>query len=152
MTELTQHGRAALERVAEWLESGAPHKVFSNGLEVSQFNMAYSVNVEAGCGTSCCIAGAVCQFEGLGLEHREYDGGLAWEGENGTSCLASEYLGIGAKDAFRLFTPWYSFSGPSYAFNSAPRGAAVIRHFLATGEVDWDKFNEDGSPYSGYED
>lgn len=144
MSEITQQGRMALVAVAEWLEAGAPHKVLGNGLQVSEFNMEHVVTVSASCGTSCCIAGAVCQFQGLGLKHRYRDGGLEWMGENGGSELARNFIGLTEREAAELFAPWNYFEGDSESYNSAHRGAAVIRHLLATGIVDWDRFDDFG--------
>lgn len=145
MSFVSQQGRVALEKVAGWLEAGAPHMTLENGLEIDTFNMAVAVEVDPVCGTSCCIAGAVCQFEGLGLEVRTSDGSMGWMLSGGAMDLAGAYLGMAFMDQFRLFEPWHRFTGPSDSFNSPARGAAVIRHFLATGTVDWDHFNDDGS-------
>lgn len=153
MKELTPHGRAALEKVARWLEDGAPHVSLEGGLKLDRFNMSRTVRTTE-CGTSCCIAGAVCQFEGLGLSlfSREMGREMPWHGEGGAAQLVVEYLGLDLEDDEtlwgKLFCPWEHFDGPDWSFNAPARGAAVIRHFLATGEVDWDLFNEDGSPYS----
>jgi hypothetical protein len=145
MTHVSEQGRNALVKVAEWLEAGAPHVSLDNGLRVDSFAMDTVVDVQPDCGTSCCIAGAVCQFEGLGIDQRTWDGELYWTGENGGFELATGFLDIEEDAAHRLFEPWNHFSGGDEDFNAAPRGAAVIRYFLETGEVDWDGFNDDGS-------
>lgn len=144
MSHITEQGRKALEKVAAWLEAGAPHVQLENGLQVDHFNMEYAVQVEPGCGTVCCIAGAVCQFEGLGLANRDEDGSLDWNGEGGAFDLASDYLDISYEQSREMFCPWNSFSGDEESFNSSARGAAVIRYFLETGEVDWDRFDSSG--------
>lgn len=145
MSEITQKGRKALVAVAEWLEAGAPHTVLGNGLKVDAFNMENVVQVDDACGTSCCIAGAICQFEGLGLENRYSCGSLPWDGSQGGSELARTFIGLEDREARELFTPWNTFEGDSDSFNSAARGGAVIRHLLATGEVDWNRFHDDGT-------
>lgn len=149
MIELTKHGRAALEKVARWLEDGAPHVDLEGGLKLDRFNMSRTVHT-TDCGTSCCIAGAICQFEMLGK--RQFKKEMPWLGDEGAAALVTEYLGLDLEDDEttwgKLFCPWEHFDGPDYTFNHPARGAAVIRHFLATGEVDWDLFKEDGSPYS----
>lgn len=146
MTQITPQGRNALVTVAEWLEAGAPHKVLANGFQLDHFDMENAVVVDH-CGTSCCIAGAVCQFEGLGVASRDDDGSLDWTGDEGAFELAYNFLGIDYDQAREMFVPWTFFSGEDDSFNSAPRGAAVIRHFLATGEVDWDRFDDEGNIY-----
>ena len=144
MTHISEQGRKALVTVAQWLEAGAPHIKLDNGWQVDHFAMDTVIDVDPWCGTSCCIAGAVCQFEGLGAEARMDDGELGWVGEHGGFELASNFLGIGEDEAHQLFEPWNHFGGDDESFNSAARGAAVIRHFLATGEVDWNRFDDRG--------
>lgn len=147
MPYVSPKGRNALEKVAEWLEAGAPHKALPEGLQVDSFNMSYSIEVND-CGTSCCIAGAVCQFEALGVDHRFDDGSLGWAGKNGVMELAGAFLGMELADQVKLFEPWNHFSHwDNEEFNAPARGAAVIRHFLETGEVNWDRFNSDGTLY-----
>ncbi|MDX9668748.1 hypothetical protein [Pseudomonas sp. P8_250] len=145
MTHVSKQGRSALVKVAEWLEAGAPHVSLANGMDLDRFAMDSVVEVNDECGTSCCIAGAVCQFEGLGLDNRQYDGELGWSGESGGFELAATHLDMSDDDAHRMFEPWGYFGGTDESFNSAPRGAAVIRHFLATGEVDWNRFDNEGN-------
>lgn len=149
MSEVTQQGRKALVKVAEWLEAGAPHVTLPNDLQVDRFDMESPVVVDEyeSCGTSCCIAGAVCQFQGLGLAVRGFDGGLDWCGQDGARELAGSFLNISEDERDRLFEPWNHFMDDSESYNSAPRGAAVIRHFLLTGEVDWDRFDDNGKVY-----
>lgn len=144
MSELTQEGRKALVTVAEWLEDGAPHKKLGGGLQLDAFDMETVVQVDPTCGTSCCIAGAVCQFERLGMNARDKLGGLEWMGDNGAFDMARDFIGMSDCSARSMFMPWVSFDGQDDSFNSAARGAAVIRHFLATGEVDWDRFDDSG--------
>lgn len=145
MTEhVSQQGWKSLEAVARWLESGAPHLDLDTGLSVDRFKMDVVVQVSDSCGTSCCIAGAVCQFQGLGLDSRNYDGGLDWFGDDGAFDLATTHLGISEENAQRMFEPWSHFYGNDDSFNSAARGAAVIRHFLLTGQIEWNRFNDFG--------
>lgn len=164
MTHVSEQGRKALTDIAEWLERGAPHVTIGNGFDVHHFDMEYSVEPDHyseelnTCGTACCIAGAVCQFNKLGGEaERNKDGGLAffdlhrWNEEKGEDelltkgalQLAIEYLGITEDDALKLFVPWDHFdrhynADEYYGVYSNPKlAAAVVRKFLATGKVDW---------------
>lgn len=141
---VSPQGYKSLEAVARWLEAGAPHLELDTGLTVDRFQMDEVVKVSDSCGTSCCIAGAVCQFQGLGMDTRTYNGGMDWFGDDGAFELASTHLSISEENAHRLFEPWCHFYGDIESFNSAARGAAVIRSFLLTGEVEWNRFNDFG--------
>jgi hypothetical protein len=72
---------------------------------------------------------------------------MDWIFPGGAMDIAGAYLGMGLMDQVKLFEPWHHFLGDSDSFNAPARGAAVIRHFLATGKVDWDRFNDDGTVY-----
>lgn len=143
---MNEQGKKALIKVAEWLEAGAPHVKVADGFELGRFDMEFAVLPEPGCGTACCIAGAVCQFEKLG--HRGSYGSLVFFGELGAGALTQEFLGIDQTDANYLFTPWeYYYNRHSSEFSKPARAAAVIRNFLETGEVDWNLFDEFGNKY-----
>lgn len=141
---ISVQGRKALEKVADWLERGAPH-VDANGRKLDFFDMNFGVDANR-CGTSCCVAGAVCQFEGLG-ELRE-DGSLLFDSNygNGAGKLAMEYLGISKEDAIGLFLPWENAEfcgndflyGNSEPFSDTAVAAKTIRAYLATGVIDWE--------------
>lgn len=129
---LTPHGVKALERVAKWLEDGTPH-VDINGRIITEFDMEYAVYAED-CGTACCIAGAVCQFENLGTLDR--NGELFFHGEHEVG--PTEFLGITATQAEMLFVPWAVFDFDEYSEFSDPALAAeTIRRFIETGVIEW---------------
>jgi hypothetical protein len=65
---------------------------------------------------------------------------MGWVLPGGALDLAGAYLGMEMMDQIKLFEPWHHFEGGASSFNNPARGAAVIRHFLATGKVDWDNF------------
>lgn len=138
---------AALDRVAKWLEAGAPHTATPNGPPVTGFDMSRGVAVDdAGCGTVCCIAGAVCQFEGVtNAEATQLiaDGGgeLEWFFSYGVAVQAQEILGLSSEQADSLFIPvgcnadkWED----DYRPLTAELAARVIRHLIATGDVNWE--------------
>lgn len=142
---ISVQGRKALEKVADWLERGAPH-VDVNGRSLDNFDMNFAV-MTGGCGTSCCVAGAVVQFEGLGTLRE--DGSLLFDSnrsQTGADELATEFLGISETDAQRLFMPWENdeFVTNNYLesnakpFSDIAVAAKVIRTYLATGEIDWE--------------
>lgn len=153
MSFITPEGRTRLERVATWLEAGAPHVVEHN---IGEFNIKVGVSFlteeenekaleNPTCGSICCIAGAVCQFEdtfnaassGLNLttlNGREV-GEVSWRS---VQSQAEDLLGISEEDADKLFLPPY-FETRTYTAQCA---AKVIRNFLATGDVVWSLADE----------
>lgn len=142
--------KQSLVRVVEWLENGAPHVTIENVRVIDQFDMEYGI-FDDGCGTACCIAGAVVQFEGLGelkrgeIEFFDITNFKDNVIEKGISTLAAEHLGITQSEAEQLFEPWAKFEYSEHEeFSHPKRAAAVIRHFLAEGVVDWDLFDKDG--------
>lgn len=153
MTHLSEQGIAALTRVAEWLEAGAPHVQVNDDIEIGHFNMEYAVVSDpddGGCGTACCIAGAVCQFEMLGMNERSSDGDLEWnlpyrdedgeidedEDRGGAFFLAADYLGMSYDDAEDMFSP-FSDGLDVHVYKNPAIAALVVRHFIETGEVKW---------------
>lgn len=139
MSKLTPEGKATLERVALWLETGAKH-VDIDGRSIDKFDMATTVE-ETSCGTACCIAGAVHQFAGLGIEFNGF-GHISFYGAFGLSQIAAEHIGIGAYDARVLFEPWTEYDDypEMEQYNDPFVAAKVIRNFLETGQIDWLKF------------
>lgn len=137
-----------LVRVAEWLEKGAPHKT-TNGATVFGFSMkegvlAYDKGAQ-GCGTICCIAGAVVQFtqpvitDNQILEQQIPPNGRHNPGYGSVFANARGLCGMDFIDASKLFEPdnveeWGSIE--------AKKAAKVIRHYLKTGEVNWENPGE----------
>lgn len=142
---------AALDRVAKWLEAGAPHTATPGGIPVTGFDMSRGVAIDGeGCGTVCCIAGAVCQFEGvtnaeaagmLAADEEENWGELSWRGVGGVATQAQEILGLTSEQADSLFTP-SGYNSDKWEYDYRPLTAAlaarVIRHLIATGDVNWE--------------
>lgn len=149
---LTDKGKKALVKVAEWLEAGAPHvRISEEGRRLDSFDMEYGVIHSNSCGTSCCVAGAICQFEELG---RLKGMDLSFFGDNGVAKYATMLLlgkdypdGTfsvisGPRDLDALFCPWYHFApidgeNECEAYNNTADAAKVIRHYIATNEIDW---------------
>lgn len=132
-------GKQALIDVAVWLEAGAPHKG-----DVAGFDLSVGVEMrDPACGTVCCIAGALVQFNEpvteklkAQMENDDYDSEYNWSTifERGM-----EIAGLDDDDASALFEPdvWdRSEITPAQA-------ALVIRHYVATDEVNWDVAFED---------
>lgn len=146
MNGLSDRGRQALEKVAEWLEAGAPHVCTDAGRRIDEFDMSFGVVTTSGCGTSCCIAGAIVQFEGLGTLN--YAGSMTFGGyaeEENVEKLARNLLGIDYGDAKELFLPWETIDVEEYPylegnpepFSDPEVAAKVIRNYLETGIIDW---------------
>lgn len=138
---------AALDRVAKWLEAGAPCTATPGGVPVTGFDMSRGVAIDdAGCGTVCCIAGAACQFEGV--TNAEVDSMLDADEGNcrelgwaNVALSAQEILGLTSEQAYSLFTPEGYASDEwedDYRPLTAALAARVIRHLLATGDVNWE--------------
>lgn len=136
---------AALSRVAKWLEAGAPHTATPSGPPVTGFDMSRGVAIDdAGCGTVCCIAGAACQFEGV--TNAGVAGMLAadegdWRelGWWGVADQAQEILGLTSEQADSLFMPDGHATGQADGRPlTAALAARVIRHLIATGDVNWE--------------
>lgn len=63
MISKTDAAKNAVEKTIEWLETGAPHVELTTGLSVDGFDMNEGIGWDdIGCGTTCCIAGALVQF------------------------------------------------------------------------------------------
>lgn len=124
------------EPVLKWLDNGAMHEIAFNMQYFKgdgEFTSAYEGNdLPKGCGSVCCIAGAISQFHNMG-----YDGESAI-----SDCIAvGEKIGMSKEDAYSLFIPEFDFN----LDNITPKEAAeTIRRWIDTGEVVWDvKFAED---------
>ena len=134
----------SLIKVAEWLEGGAQHVEVGNH-SIAEFDMeqAVTTNSNSGCGTACCIAGAIVQFENLidPVLSGARDFFDTYDGGDGVGTLAAEHLGIDSSDAEALFEPWQRFGFEEYEeFSDPQRAAKVVRHYIETGVVDWDLF------------
>lgn len=142
MSFISVDGRKRLEQVQEWLADGAPHKEIElNGeklLPITRFNIHQTVRRDD-CGTVCCIAGAVCQFNAP-FDIRELDQHkwvAFYENEDdsheGVSARAQNLLGISHFDACELFEPsdidWDDIT-PAVA-------AELLKTYMATGEINW---------------
>lgn len=119
-------GRARLVDVARWLEAGAPERDGIDG-----FSMQYYRGRKPGCGTVCCIAGALCAFNGLKLRNPVRD----------SAKRAAGLLGLPHTDAIHhLFMPITWDGGPdggTWDTIKPKHAARVVRRFLRTGEIDW---------------
>lgn len=132
---ISEVGRQRLEVVARWLEAGAPH-VDDKG--VVGFDMSVGVR-RTDCGTACCIAGAVCQFNRpfRGLKEDDEAGFWSSDPECGVLGRAIDLLDISYFDAEDLFAP-DTYDGDDGWSHVTPADAALtIRKYLATGRVDW---------------
>lgn len=142
-----------LTNIAEWLEAGAPEARHGFGFDMRWWKMTgdamdpFEDESRETCGTTCCIAGAAIELSGVMLNFSEW--------AEGTDCSATarRVLGLTEEQALSLFDPWLDdyWSRPNLMdmllFDEVglrkpidPRAAAkVVRHLIATGEVDWFK-------------
>jgi hypothetical protein len=148
MKHLNENGVKLLTGVAEWLEKGAPHVVVdATGEEVGSFDMS-EVAGHDGCGTACCIAGAVVAFNpdqftqfgnlddrmwyGLPTRYGDYK---HKKGDVFTDVRLA--AGISVKNATALFEP------DDMDLRTPEEGAKVIREFIKTGKVTWSEIDDD---------
>jgi hypothetical protein len=118
-----------LDPVLKWLDSGAPHVKAGRRKRVG-FNMKHGivsghVNDFANnpCGTAVCIAGALIVFNSI----------LVPRGQTIVGRFRT-LLGLTEQEAFQLFTP---LSVHDWSTLTPKIAADTIRHFIATGVVDW---------------
>ena len=146
---------ARLVQMAEWLEAGAPHQYLkfdiTTGITFDQRPM--SKDDIPTCATSCCIAGAACFFfnDVPAMVEKElnqfgYCTRVDW---TDVTNEATDLLGLTIGQANKLFIPWtssqrhdddidaLSYYGRPITYNDPAWAARVIRHFLATGVIDW---------------
>lgn len=124
-----------LTALADWLEAGAPHqhirftmttflRLFDkDGNDVSLFADTKDV-----CSTACCMAGALVQT--YAPEQLAQDGHVKIPP---IKTIAQRIAGLNEKQADALFIP---VTIP-YVDVTPQKAAQVVRHLLATGNVDW---------------
>ena len=123
--------RERLIEVAEWLEAKTPMKA-----GVNDFDMRHWVEQNE-CGTSCCLAGAIVQFDQAAKGLNTLTDGDVSEISEGA---ANEYCEIGdyAGDLCGL-NPAEAQSLFRENMDATPADAAVtIRRYLSTGKLYWD--------------
>lgn len=105
---------------------------FLEHLEPEKFDMAHWFR-RTECGSVACVAGWTCWLDEDLRFLTELQGG----GGVVISDAAQKKLGLNDYQASELFEP--GFATRSFEPNRTPRqAAAVLRHFLDTGVVDWD--------------
>jgi hypothetical protein len=101
----------------------------------------------SGCGTVACMAGwAVVQSQKgrtLAQKINTTQAGIrrakaAEYAATGIHAKAAEYLGLNDEQAHRLFIP-EAFRSGNFTKISAMRAAGVIRLFVKTGEIEWNR-------------
>lgn len=117
--------------VLEWLEAGAPHKN-EHGLVFNMESFFYSEGEawdKEHCGTACCIAGAVNQFNKLNVDNYSAD----------AACYEiGELIGMTKKQVDNLFLG-HTPAGLTYPLDAIPPqlAASVLRTFIETGYAPW---------------
>lgn len=151
-----------LEYLANWLAAGAGQLAGVVGFNLARgiHLMESSVEGVPECGTTCCIAGAACEFfDAPFVQMNMFDEPVYWAEVRGirprARCLrqvdfdkvkarAMELLGIDGVTADELF---YAFEYLDVHYSSihsdarskikADHAARCIRKYIATGKVDW---------------
>lgn len=124
--------KARLAVLADWLEAGgeSPHIKFGmyTYLTFLDKNGNETPDKDEACGSICCMAGALAQTFGDRMAMRK-----------GTSIMqcARELVGMNALDAMELFVP----SMLDLRAVTPRQAARVVRHLIATGEIDWRVMN-----------
>ena len=134
--------RERLDQIACWLEAGGDGQ--------RRFDMRVGLELDKkpnwfrspdDCGTTCCIAGAAVSMFAERISwskrrHREVNTGLLFAARVDwpqVRCRARDLLGLSAAQAEELFLP----DGYRTGKIDAAWAARCIRHFMATGEIDW---------------
>ena len=131
--------------VLAWLEAGAPHTPEGIGFNMSNFaDEDYPDFEQNPCGTACCIAGAVQQFNKL----PPTDLNSVWADIN----ALGKKLGMSLQQILGLFFAadklerweWGEYPNTGALLNgqdlyivTPAMAAKTLRHFMATGEVVW---------------
>jgi hypothetical protein len=132
-----------LIEIAEWLEAGAPERA-----GIVEFNMRDAIepvrSIDWACKTACCIAGAAIQFE---RSHRGESPIKSRRCMGDIHLDAIRILGINFSEAHGLFFGNGYIDGSISSVKGSFRGglnsitpeiaARTIRHFIATGDIDW---------------
>lgn len=127
-------GVIALQRVARWLEAGAPH-VDVNGREIDAFDMTKGIE-RADCGTACCIAGALVQFDNdPATEFTGYWSDVLDDARRISGITNAE----DASELFGLDDSAFYANERRFRGVKPEQAAKVIRHFIRTGVVDWNR-------------
>lgn len=139
MTKPSPELAALFAPVLAWLDAGGHDQDKDLGFNMSSFIMTTTDNKAAydfarnPCGTTCCIAGAVGMFNDL--DYTKVFTASTEISSYRRSTFADHALvmnhGMTIWDAEALFYRISSDIRPAHA-------AAVVRHWIETGDVDWD--------------
>lgn len=134
--------------VLKWLEAGAIHTSTGIGFNMNEFVEDDAFDFEGkNCGTSCCIAGAVQQFNKL----KGFDKSTVVK----EIFRLGEFLGMTEEQSLRLFFAADRMKEPDEYGSVYPntgalvgqetlsgispqRAAKTLRRFMETGEVVWE--------------
>lgn len=133
---LQERRERLLKPVIQWLKDGAPHV---KDKQIGAFDMSAGVDCDetkalAACGTTCCIAGAVCQFNEpfeITKSHAGWYNSPEWPE---VASRARGLLGLRYREANLLFVTY----SHDWLKVEPTEAAAVLENFLQTGEVDWE--------------
>jgi hypothetical protein len=116
-----------LTKIAEWLEQGGDEQAFGFGFNMRDYfhndDPDAETDTEPFCNSTCCIAGAAVALS------RSLKVSGAYQ------TLGAQALGLDELTSMRLFHA--PGSGQELRDISPQRAARVVRHLIATGNVDW---------------
>lgn len=122
--------KTRLAVLADWLEAGgeSPHIKFGmhTYLKLLDENGNETPNKDEACSSICCMAGALAQTFGDPSK-------VLWWSGIGISEYARKLVGLNREDCNALFVPeWVDLRAVT-----PQQAARVVRHLIATGEIDW---------------
>lgn len=123
MTKPSPELATLFEPVLEWLDAGGDDVI---GFDMGSF---YDDTADHHCGTTCCIAGAVNQFNKLNVDNYSAD----------AACYEiGELIGMTKKQVDNLFLG-HTPAGLTYPLDAIPPqlAASVLRTFIETGYAPW---------------
>lgn len=124
-----------LDRIATWLEAGAPHKVEGVDHPIHFDMNTFGAPNDNDCATACCIATAATQFTNT------YTSAWVWDNlymDPGFQ-KARELLDLDDARAEKLFFPTYNCDELiNFEAITSVQAALTILNLIATGVVDWE--------------
>lgn len=123
--------RKRLEILADWLEKGGETQHMKFRMDVFMIlkdaSGANTWHPKLACSTACCMAGALVQTFAPREVFQQHPYSIDWLHE------AGKLSGLSFEKAMCLFAP----SRVDMQEITATKAAKVVRHLLATGNVDW---------------
>lgn len=131
MTKPSAELAALFAPVLDWLDAGGDDQY---GFDMRQHIFLPHEDTDPACGTTCCIAGAMGLFvEGLNWTGIDVDLENRWARATHSEYALARNHGMSKHDMDAMF---YNGWGATPA-----QAAAVIRHWIETGDIEWAQFD-----------